>query len=247
MIGFLPLAFAAGILTATTPCIVPVLPGILGGSIGRNKWRPAAIVAGLVASFTVFGTAFAIVLDFLGLSKETVRIISIAILFILGIALAMPALWEWIVIKWTLFGRRSAALHVPLSGRQAPALQRGEGEGNRESFWSAFGIGASLCAVWTPCAGPILGIILTFAANSNDIFRSGILVFIYALGAGVPMLFIGYGTRALVTRIKALARHSTRVRQVAGLMLIAWSVALLFNTDQTVQAFLTRFVPVPKL
>ncbi|MDO8505022.1 MAG: cytochrome c biogenesis CcdA family protein [bacterium] len=255
MIGLLPLAFVAGVLTVAAPCIVPVLPGILSGSLGRNKWRPLAIVLGLVASFTIFGTAFAIVLDFVGLSKETVRTLSIAILFILGMALAMPALWEWIFVKWTFVWRKikaganyESASNLRISNSEIRKFgSHSQLAPMRDGFWSAFGIGASLGAIWTPCAGPILGVILTFAANSHDILQSGLLVFTYALGAGFPMLIIGYGTRVLFLKIKALARHEMRVRKIAGVLLIGWSIALIFNLDQTLQAFLTQFVPTPAL
>src|SRR3989344_5438844 len=110
MFSLIPLSFVAGVLTVAAPCLLPVLPAILGGSLSHSKWRPLGIVAGLVVSFTVFGTAFAIALDFLGISKGTLRTSSIVLLFLFGLALTVPALWEWAVVKWTLAWRKVSAL-----------------------------------------------------------------------------------------------------------------------------------------
>ena len=249
MLGLLPLAFVAGVLTVAAPCIIPVLPGILGGSLGTHKWRPLAVVSGLIASFTVFGTGFAIVLDVFGLSKGSLRIISVVLLFLFGLALAVPTFWEWVVMKIALVWRKIHNPSQPPSPRfagEAGLTFRG-GESQRGSFWSAFGVGATLGAVWTTCAGPILGVILTFAANTQDILRSGLLVFTYALGTGLPLLLIGYGTRTLVQRIKQSALHLDMLRRIAGAVLMLWSVAILFKWDLLLQAELVKFLPEPKL
>ena len=267
MVSLLPLAFAAGVLTIAAPCLLPVLPAILGGSLGTSKWRPFGIVAGLVTTFTIFGTAFAIFLDVLGISKGTLRTISIVLLFLFGVALAMPALYEWALTKGTLLWKKVSATKaccVPqndvIARSETTKQSDGQGEeiataahgglamtGRGSGFWGAFGIGAALGAIWTPCAGPIFGAILTLAATTQSIVRSGVLFFFYASGAGIPMLLIGYGSRALVMRIKGLARVSYRIRQVAGVILMIWAVALYFGVDRYVQANLAPFLPQPKL
>ncbi len=260
MFSLLPLSFVAGVLTVAAPCLLPVLPVILGGSLSHSKWRPLGIVLGLVVSFTIFGTAFAIALDFLGIPRGTLRTSSIVLLFLFGLALAVPALWEWVVVKWTLAWRRVSApsqLHNPpqpsLTLREGdrsvlPLRVRGSERGlRRNGFWGGFGIGATLGVVWTPCAGPILGAVLTFAANTQNILQSGLLFFTYGLGAAVPMLLIGYGGRALVLRIKGFAHASARIRQVAGVILIVWAIALWYGIDRYLQANLTQFLPTPKL
>lgn len=240
MISLLPFAFAAGVLTVAAPCLLPVLPGILGGSLGQSKWRPLGIVAGLVVTFTIFGTAFAIFLDVLGISKGTLRIVSIGLLFAFGLALAVPTLYKWIVVNGTLLWRR---LHRVAQNSSLST----ENTSRSPGFWGAFGIGATLGVVWTPCAGPIFGAILTLAANTQSVIKSGILFFVYALGAGIPMLLIGYGGRALVLRIKGLSHTSARIRQVSGVILIIWAVALFFGIDRYIQANLVPLLPSPRL
>lgn len=240
MISLLPLAFAAGVLTVAAPCLLPVLPGILGGSLGTSKWRPLGIVAGLVVTFTIFGTAFAIFLDVFGISKGSLRLVSIILLGLFGLALAVPALYEWVMVKGTLAWRK-------MSARSSSMPYADTKQNGRSGFLGAFGIGATLGVVWAPCAGPIFGAILTLAATTQNVLRSGILFFVYALGAAVPMLLIGYGGRALIMRIKGLAGASARIRQVAGMILLIWAVALWFGIDRYFQANLTPFLPEPRL
>ena len=268
MLSLLPLAFAAGVLTVAAPCLLPVLPAILGGSLGTSKLRPLGIVAGLVTTFTIFGTAFAIFLDVLGISKGTLRGVSIVLLFLFGVAMAVPALYEWIIVKGTFAWRKVMSTPAccnpspqssPTRGEEESAqfpspspLPEGEGgrrpgEGKRNGFWGGFGIGSTLGVVWTPCAGPILGAILTLAATTQNVLQSGILFFTYALGAAVPMLLIGYGGRALVLRIKGFARASARIRQVGGVIIMVWSIALWLGVDRYLQANLVQFLPEPRL
>lgn len=269
MFSLIPLSFAAGVLTIAAPCLLPVLPGILGGSLGHSKWRPLGIASGLLVAFTIFGTVFAIFLDFLGISKGMLRSVSIALLFMFGVALAVPTLYEWIVVKGTLAWRKVSApraccaprdSHPERSegfptdvGRRAfprdsssPSAPQNDTE-RKNGFWGGFGIGATLGAVWTPCAGPILGAILTFAANTQNVFKSGLLFFTYGLGAAVPMLLIGYGGRAALLRFKGLAQHAGRIRQVSGLILLVWAVALFLGVDRYIQANLVPLLPQPKL
>jgi len=233
MLSLIPLSFAAGVLTVAAPCILPVLPVILGGSVGGSKWKPLGIALGLVAAFTIFGTAFILFLDFFGISKPTVRIVSVVLLFVFGLALAMPA-WYERVVAWVGEGWRK--LHNP-SQRSLIVRERETQSG----FWSAFGIGASLGVIWTPCAGPILGAMLTLAATTRNIFQSGMLMLVYALGAALPMLLIGYGSRALVLRIKKATRALGTIERIGGVVLMLWAIAIVFGVDRIIQAVIVPF------
>ena len=231
MTSLFVLAFLAGVLTIATPCLLPVLPGVLGGALGTNKWRPCGVVVGMVSTFTFFGTGFAIFLNVLGVSPGAVRTISIAMLLVFGLALAAPVLYEWVFMKATFVWRIV---------RGAKNVRRPSDNG----FWGAFGIGATLGAIWTPCAGPILGLILTIATTTHSILRSGILFFAYALGAGFPMLIIGYGGRAIVRHMKALARVSARIQQCAGVVMALWAIGMLFGVDRNIQAVVAPLFPL---
>src|SRR5580765_7250575 len=98
-IGFdVPLAFAAGLLTAAAPCILPLLPILLGTSIGRQDGlRPLFIVAGFVITFSGFALLFGTFPTVLGLSHDTLRKISIVLLGSFGVLMLWPEPYEWLM------------------------------------------------------------------------------------------------------------------------------------------------------
>src|SRR5712692_11988924 len=91
MLVLLGIGFAAGVITAVSPCILPVLPIVLaGGASSESRRRPLAIVAGLVASFTAFTLAASSLLSALGLPQDFLRNLAIAMLFVLAATLLVP-------------------------------------------------------------------------------------------------------------------------------------------------------------
>jgi cytochrome c biogenesis protein CcdA/thiol-disulfide isomerase/thioredoxin len=210
-------AVAAGILTVLSPCILPILPALLSASAaGGVRHRPFWIVLGLAISFTLFGIAFAVFGSFLGLSNEALRNAAMAILLFFGLSLLWPRLWEGV-------GNRVAALAQKLPGMSAPPSGQGRG--------SALLVGASLGLVWAPCAGPILGIIITLAAVQGSFGRSLFLLGGYSLGAALPMLVIGYGGRRLYRKVLTLGRWGELSHRLLGVVTIATVAALFFNLD----------------
>jgi len=159
--------------------------------------------------FSFFGT-------FLGLSNNTLRQVALLILFFLGLSLLWPSLWDRI-------GRRISPL-----AQQLPGMNRLSG--NQTSL-STFLLGASLGLIWAPCAGPVLGIILTLAAVQSSFGSTLILMSAYSLGAAVPMLFIGYGGRRVSERALSLRRWGSLTHKTLGALTLATVAALFFNLD----------------
>ncbi len=206
----------AGILTVFSPCVLPVLPPLLGASgSGRAGSHPLKIILGLSASFTLFGVVFATFGTFLGLSNETLRKAALALLLFFGGSLIWPSLWERI-------GSQIARLGGGLS--QA-------GGTSHQKWWRGIAIGASLGLIWAPCAGPILGIILTLAAIDPAFVRTTGLIGGYALGAAVPMLAIAYGGRWAQQRLLAFRGWGAVARKTLGVLTIGVVLLLYFNLD----------------
>src|SRR5438034_5757449 len=106
MIVLLGIAFVAGIVTAFTPCILPVLPIVFAGGAAGGRRRPYAIVAGLVASFTVFTLAATALLSALGLPDDLLRNIAIAVVLVVGLSLLIPQLGALVERPFQALGRR---------------------------------------------------------------------------------------------------------------------------------------------
>jgi cytochrome c biogenesis protein CcdA len=113
----------------------------------------------------------------------------------------------------------------------------------REGALGGFVLGTTLGLVWTPCAGPVLGSILTIVATSSDTAWASLLLVVYAMGAAIPMLAIAYGGQAVTTRVRSIARISPKLQQGFGLVVIAFAVLSYFQYDTLIVAWLTAFYP----
>src|SRR5213075_2638431 len=133
MLVLLGIAFLAGVITAISPCVLPVLPIVLAGGASGGRRKPYAIIAGLVASFSVFTLFAAWILEQLGLPQDLLRNISIGLLFLLAATLVAPKLAELLERPFLFLTRRRSG-----------------------DLGGGFLLGASLGLVFVPCAGPVL-------------------------------------------------------------------------------------------
>lgn len=222
------LAFAAGVLTIASPCVLPVLPMLLAGSVGESgRLRPLAIALGFVSAFSALGIVFGALSSAFSEAPGVVR--NAAILFLLGAGLAR---------LWPAGFERLAA---PFAG----VVDRLAGAGGRTGTGVAGGfvLGMTLGAVWTPCAGPVLASILALVAKAQDLHRAAGLLALFAAGAAIPMLAIAYGGQFATTHVRRLARHTHRLQQGFGVLVVATAIAMYFQYDTLAVAWLTSLFP----
>jgi thiol-disulfide isomerase/thioredoxin len=147
----------------------------------------------------------------------------------------VPFFWGqgWLVLVTTML---LGAAAVALGGRVAARIQqvgadvqKGASAGlGRESLLSAFVVGLTLGLVWVPCAGPALGFALTLVRDEPGA-RAFLALTAYAVGAALPLLFIGYGGQSMVRAARGFGRHSGRIKQVSGALLVLSAVAFQFQ------------------
>ncbi len=224
------LAIAAGLLTILAPCILPLLPFLLGTSGGRSHWRPLLIIAGFIGSFSVIGAAFATAGTFLGLGNWTLRVVAALLLILFGLALLFEKTYDRAMARLQPLLARWSAKVAGASLRRSDAA-------------SGLLVGLSLGLVWTPCAGPILGSILTLASQRADYLTTLLLMFAYALGAGAPMLGIAYGGRALQARLLKIGAWQGVLNKIFGILIIAMAIFILTGYDLVLQTWLIQFYP----
>lgn len=222
------LALLAGLVTIGGPCILPLLPIVLGtGTTSRHPLRPVAIVLGFTVTFTAFAVIFSLFGSFLGLKPDTWRYLSAVIIGLFGLMMVFPK------IQTSLFGKLE-----PLLAKLTP-----RGTAARSDLISGFILGLSLGAIWTPCAGPILGSILTLIAAKQQLAQAGALLFAFALGAGIPMLLIAYGGQYAVKHVRAFSKYTAIIQRVFGGLIILVAIALITKTDVALQAYLLNQCP----
>lgn len=218
------LALLAGVVTIAAPCTLPVLPILLGASVGHtSKARPAMIAAGFVLSFSAVALLLSAITRVFDFDPNSLRTAAVILLLGFGLLMIWPAPFEWL----------STRIGGSSNGNAA----------SRQGMLGGFVLGTTLGLVWTPCAGPVLGSILTVVATSQDTAWASVLLIVYAIGAAIPMLAIAYGGQAVTTRVRSVARISPKLQQGFGVVVIAFAVASYFQYDTLIVSWLTAFYP----
>jgi len=219
-------AFLAGIITVSSPCVIPILPIILGSALKKNRLYPLFMVLGLVFTFSLLGVVFGSIGSFVGIGKRTLESAAIVLLGIMGLVIVIKPLSN-LFSQWT---SKLLALRTP-SARQS------------ESPLQAFLVGGTLGIVWAPCAGPVLASILALAAASQSVTTSFFLLLTYAIGAGIPMLLIAYGGQKALTGRRFVQQYAETIKMAFGWILLLTAFLLYFGIFKRFEAFLIPYLP----
>lgn len=217
------LAIAGGVLTVLSPCVLPILPILVGRSLQSGTWGPVVLVTGLVAGFAVVGSVLGLSVSWLGGLVTGLRTGAIALLLVLGL-LAMFPVWSYRLFQYWPFHRWVQTIpRIGLAGE----------------FW----VGTQLGLLWTPCAGPVLGSILVLAAVQHQVVGAFSLLLAYGLGAGLPLVAIAYSSRKFSQQWLSLRIHSAALQRIGGVMVVGTAIAILLGWDVQVQLWLAPFFP----
>lgn len=222
------LAGAAGLATVASPCVLPLLPMILGFSAGeQSRTRPLFIVLGFVLSFAAAALVFSASTHFLGVPPKTLRTGSVTLLLLAGIVMMVPALSDRMMRR--LSGVSDFGQRISNKAGAGP--------------WGGLVLGGALGVVWAPCAGPVLASILALIAGSQNASESAPLLLAYAAGAGLPMLLIAYGGQTIMHRIRPLMRRTSAIRKGFGAMVVFTALAMLAQLDGQAIAWASNLWP----
>jgi cytochrome c biogenesis protein CcdA/thiol-disulfide isomerase/thioredoxin len=215
MVVLLGIAFLAGVITAVSPCVLPVLPIVLAGGAAGGRRRPYAIIAGLLTSFVVSILLVTWILHELGLPEDLLRNVSIGLLFLVAAVMLVP--WLGQVIE-----------------RPLARIARGPSS----DLGGGFVLGLALGLVFVPCGGPILAYVSAQAASLDLGFKPVATAIAYALGSSVVLLLIALGGQR---GSGALRRHAQALRAWLGVIVAASAFALVFNLDTKLQTSLPNW------
>ena len=215
MSGFsLPIAFAAGVLSFLSPCILPLVPvylAILAGASAvsqGSRWLTSLRAISFVAGFSLIFIGLGASAGLIGamVPPGLLRRIAGALLILFGLFLLASLKFPWLNYELR-FGRFSG----------------------KTGYLHSFLVGAAFSLGWTPCVGPILGGILALASSSQTLWQGVYLLATYSLGLGIPFIAAGLAVGSATPVIHWLTRRGSIISALSGLLLIGVGAGVLTN------------------
>jgi cytochrome c biogenesis protein CcdA len=227
MIGF---AFLAGLLSILSPCVLPIVPIVLGTAVSRHRLGPVALSIGLALSFTAIGLFVATIGFAIGLDSGVFATAAAIMLVLVGLVLVVPA-----------FQVRFAIASGPLGAR---AEARFGASADRSGLLGQFGVGLLLGAIWSPCAGPTLGAASLMAAHADRLWLVAATMLAYGVGAATPLLAIGLVSRETLARWRrGMLAAGRGLKQAMGAALLVLGLVMLVGWDKVIEARLVEASP----
>jgi cytochrome c-type biogenesis protein len=225
----LALAFAAGILSILSPCVLPLVPIVLGAAVTAHPLGAIALAAGLASSFTGLGLVLALVGFGLGIDAGVFRFAAAAIMVVLGAVLVVPS-WQ----------ARLASAGSPVSAW----ADRQFGGFASSGLGGQFAIGLLLGAVWSPCVGPTLGAASLLASQGHDLLMVALTMAVFGIGAALPLVLLGLLSRASLVRVRANLMSAGKLgKGLLGAAFIVIGIAIVSGADKRIEAALVEASP----
>ncbi len=209
------LAYLGGVLTILSPCILPVLPFVFARSDQPFRRNGLPLLLGMALTFAAVATLAAVGGGWAVHANQYGRHVAMAVLTLFGLALLSTGLAEWISRPLVALGNRLS--------------QHSRRDG--DSIWGAAGLGVATGLLWAPCAGPILGLLLTGAALNGASVQTTLLLLTYAAGAATSLavvLLIGGKVFELMKRSLGAGEWA---RRVLGVLVLGAVLAIALGLD----------------
>ena len=225
----LALAFVAGLLSILSPCVLPLVPIVLGAAVTAHPLGAVALAGGLALSFTGLGLLLAVVGFGLGIDAGLFRLAAATIMVALGAILLVPS-WQ----------ARLAGAGSPVSAW----ADRHFGGFAASGLAGQFGLGLLLGAVWSPCVGPTLGAASLLASQGHDLAKVALTMAVFGVGAALPLVLLGLLSRATLMRVRTRLMSAGKLgKGLLGAAFIVIGVAIVSGIDKRVEAALVEASP----
>jgi cytochrome c-type biogenesis protein len=223
------LAGLAGILSTLSPCVLPLIPMVLGAAVGEHRHGPVALAAGLAVSFVAIGMFIATIGYALGLDAGHFRITGAVLLMAIGLVLLVPALQT-----------QFAVVAGPISGWTDNRFGGFATTGLRGQF----ALGLLLGAVWSPCVGPTLGAASMLASRGEDLGQVSLVMTAFGIGAALPLLVLGLLSREAMMAWRGRLLNAGKAGKMAlGGLLLALGLMIASGLDKRIETFLVDLSP----
>jgi cytochrome c-type biogenesis protein len=225
----LALAFLAGLLSILSPCVLPLVPIVLGAAISEHRFGPVALAAGLAVSFTALGLLIAVAGFSIGIDANVLRAAAAVLMIVLGVVLMLPAL---------------QARLATAGGPAANWTEQNLGGFSTSGLSGQFCVGLLLGAVWSPCVGPTLGAASLLASQGRNLWQVGATMAVFGLGAGLPLALLGLASRTRLARMRdRLLSAGKHGKMALGILFVVVGLAIVTGLDKRLEALLVDASP----
>jgi cytochrome c-type biogenesis protein len=229
MLGTMGFAFLAGILSVLSPCVLPLVPIVLGTAAAEHRLGPVALAGGLALAFTAIGLFVATVGFAIGLDGDVFRSAGAALLVILGLVLMLPRLQAQVA---TAAAPAGAWAESRFGGLDAGGLP------------GQFAVGLLLGAAWSPCVGPTLGAASLMAARGEHLGSVAATMLAFGIGAAAPLMLLGLASREALVRWRGgLAAAGRSAKAALGAVMVVLGLLILSGLDKRVEAAAVSAAP----
>lgn len=223
-------AYVAGLLTLINPCVLPVLPIVLVGSLGASRFGPVALAAGMSVSFVVFGVLVTAFGATIGLTQDVLAQIGAVLMIVFGVVLVVP-----------MFARRFELATAGMASSADARMDQLDASSVRGQFLG----GLLLGTVWSPCIGPTLGGAIALASQGESLGYATLIMVFFALGVSTLIIGLGLGAReAIRTRAQSLRGLAERSKPILGVTFIAVGLMLFFKLHHIIEAWALDAMPI---
>ena len=223
------IAFLAGLLSTLSPCVLPIVPILLGSAMNAHRRAPIALAAGLAISYATIGTAIAWAGRAIQLDSEPVRRLG-------GVLLGLFAL----VILSSSLQQRFAAATSGIGNAGDRFLSRLHLSG----LYGQFVVGLVLGMIWSPCVGPTLGVAIVLASQGKYLAGSAALMGLFSAGAALPIVILGYISRSAMTSVRGKLIQAGRAGKIAlGSAMLLIAIVTISGRDKQAEAWLVHRSP----
>lgn len=222
------LSFLAGVLSTLSPCVLPLVPILMGSAASTHRYGTFALVGGLMLSFTLIGVVLGSLGGSIGLEQDTLRVVGGVLLILLGAVLVS----SWLQERFS-----------------ATVSRLGVGQGmlarfNLSGLHGQFLLGLLLGIVWSPCVGPTLGVAVTLASQGQALAQVAAVMLIFSLGAGLPLLAIGMLSRQALGKWRGrMMDAGQKAKKVFGVALLLIGILVLSGADKDFERWALNAMP----
>ena len=222
-------AYLAGLLTLINPCVLPVLPVVLAGSLQADRLGPLVLAAGMSLSFVFLGVVVTAFGYGIGLTPDRVADGGAMLMVGFGLVMLIPAARE-------RFALATAGIAQGADSTLADV--------DHSKLRGQFLGGLLLGAVWSPCVGPTLGSAIALASQGEGLGQATLIMVGFAMGVSTLIIGIGYGARGLLQRNRAtMMKIAQAAPKIMGVIFVAVGLGLLFNVHHMAEAWLLNIMP----